>query len=367
MKQKNFRKQSSKLLIIVVAALIGWGMVAVSSASVVISFERFGHNNYYFFRQLLFAGLGLTLLALASRWNYHFWRQWNRPILFFTLIFLALVLVPGLGFKPGGARSWFRIGSFLFQPSEFAKLAMIFYFASWFERKKDAEVNFWFGIMPPLLVTALILGLIVLEPDIGTAAVIGIIVLTMLFGAGAKFKYLGLLAAAGLGSLWILIKAAPYRAARIITFLDPSLDPRGIGYHLNQALLAIGSGGLLGYGFGASRQKFNYLPETIGDSIFAVMAEEFGFLRIVLLIALYGIFVWAGLRIARTAPDRFGELAALGITGWVGFQALINIAAISGLLPLTGITLPFISYGGSSMLALCLATGVLLNISRQRI
>ncbi len=364
---KSLWKKYDSAVLGSVLLLLAFGLIAVSSASAVLSFERYGHNNYYFFRQLLFAGIGLAVLFAVSRIDYHFWKKWSRPFLLFCLVLLALVLVPNIGFQPTTARSWFKFGEFLFQPSELAKLAVIFYLASWFARKKGAEGNFWFGILPPILVVGAAMGLTILEPDIGTAAVIGVIALAILFATGVRWQSLGgLFAAASLG-LWIVIKAAPYRAARIITFLDPSLDPRGIGYHINQALLAIGSGGWWGYGFGASRQKHNYLPEPIGDSIFAVMAEELGFVRILVLLALFAILGFAGLRVAKNASDKFGQLVALGITSWIGLQAVINIGAISGLLPLTGIPLPFISYGGSSLLVLCAAVGVLLNISKQRV
>lgn len=345
--------------------LIIFGLVAVSSASAVLSFERYGHVNYYFFRQILFAAMGLGLMYVASRIDYRVWAKWNRPILLAAILLLGLVLV--FGVRAGTARSWFSLGPFLLQPSEFVKLALVFYLAAWFERKKDAENNFWFGIVPPLIVTLIIFGLIVVEPDLGTATMIGLIVFAMFFAAGVRLNYLLAMLAAGVAGIWLLIKAAPYRAARIITFLDPSLDPQGIGYHINQALLAVGSGGWWGYGLGDSRQKHNYLPEPIGDSIFAVMAEELGFLRIIFVIASFAALAFFGLRIARRAPDKFGQLAAVGIVGWIVLQAIVNIGAITGIMPLTGITLPFVSYGGSSLLAVCVGIGVLLNISRNRV
>lgn len=367
MKKKQYQGPADRLLLGTVLLLIIWGLVALSSASAVISYERFGHNNYYFFRQIIFAGLGIIVLFLVSRIDYHFWKRWSQPLMLFGILALIVVLIPAVGFRPTTARSWFRLGDFLLQPAELVKLFVIFYLASWFERKKEAETNFWFGVLPPLLVAGFTIGLVVLQPDIGSAVVIAAIVATVFFVSGVRLQYLASLLFAAIVGLWILIKTVPYRAARIVTFLDPSFDPRGIGYHINQALLAIGAGGLWGYGFGASRQKHNYLPEPIGDSIFAIMAEELGFLRIILLIILFAITIAIGLRIAKRAPDKFGYLVASGITSWIGLQAIINISAISGLLPLTGIPLPFISYGGSSLLALCTAVGVLLNISRQRI
>lgn len=352
---------------IAILILIGFGLVAVSSASSVLSYERYGNNNYYFLRQLMFAAIGLGLMFYLSRVDYHIFRRWSGWIFSASLFVLGLLLVPGAGFRVGGAARWFNTGLFLVQPSEFAKLAVIFFLATWFERKKGAEGNFWFGLLPPLLAVGLALALVVLEPDIGTAAILAIIIFGMLWSAGARLAYLGGLLALGTAGLWVVIKAAPYRAARIITFLNPARDPQGIGYHINQALLAIGAGGFWGYGLGFSRQKHNYLPEPIGDSIFAVMAEELGFARIILLVLLFLGVGLLGIKIARAAPDRFGELAAIGITTWIVMQALLNIGAITGVLPLTGLALPFISYGGSSLLALCVASGVLLNISRQRV
>lgn len=367
MKKKKFWKNLDRFFLLIVVILMVFGLVAVSSASAVLSFERFGHTNYYFLRQLLFVVLGFITLYFSAKIDYHVWKKWSKPIMLFSLIMLALVLVPKIGFRPSTAQSWFKMGSFLFQPSELAKLALIFYLASWFERKKGAEKNFWFGLLPPLSVTLLAFFLIILQPDLGTASIIALIFYLMLFAAGSSLQYLGALGLAAGLAFWLLIKMVPYRAARIVTFLDPTIDPRGIGYHINQALLAIGSGGFWGAGFGRGQQKHNYLPEPIGDSIFAVMAEELGFIRIVFLVILFGLLAGKGLAIAKRAPDRFGQLTAVGIVIWIGTQSLINIGALLGLLPLTGIPLPFISYGGSSLLILAAAAGVLLNISRQRV
>lgn len=366
-KQKRFWKNADRALVVMILLLVGFGLVAVSSASSVLSYERFGNNNYYLLRQLLFVAAGLVIMYLLSRVDYHIFRRLSIPILLAVLVFLGLVLVPGLGFRVGNSTRWFNIGFFLIQPSEFAKLAIIFYLAAWFERKKGAENNFWFGIVPPLLLCGLALVLVTLEPDIGTAAITVVIIFFLLFAAGTKLVYLGSLLLAASGGLWVLVKAAPYRVERLITFLNPSHDPQGIGYHINQALLAIGAGGFWGYGLGFSRQKHNYLPEPIGDSIFAVMAEELGFIRISLLVLAFLLVGFLGIKIARNAPDRFGELTAIGITSWIVMQAVLNIGAITGILPLTGIVLPFVSYGGSSLLALSMGVGVLLNISKQRV
>lgn len=366
MKPKKYIRQFDKPLFVVTLILIVTGLVAVSSASSVLSFQRFGHNNYYFFRQIIFAAISLALIYIFSRIDYRLWKKWSKPLIIFGIIILLAVLIPGLGTKVGGSRSWFNTGFFFIQPSEFLKLITIFYIASWFDRKQDPENNFWFGIFPPLLVVGAVFFLIVLQPDLGTALMIGVIVLTILYTAGAKLKYLASIIGVGLAAGLVLIKAAPYRAARITSFFDSSIDPLGIGYHINQALLAIGSGGFWGLGFGASRQKHNYLPEPIGDSIFAVLAEEFGFIRIAVIVVLFAIFGIYGMRLAKRAPDKFAQLTVIGLTSWIIFQAIINIGAISNLLPLTGIALPFISYGGSSLIAISIGIGVMLNISRNR-
>lgn len=365
MKQKYLPKIDRGLLLVTLLLII-FGLLAVFSASSVLSFQRFGHNYYYFTRQAVWVAIGLLTIWLVSRIHYRVWEKWSKPIMLTALLLLILVLVPGVGRQFGGSRSWIDIGPVTFQPAEFVKLAIIFYLASWFERKQAAESNFWFGVLPPLLVASLALILTVLQPDLGTALMFFVIALVIFFVAEVRLKYLVGLLSAGAVALVALVKAAPYRVARLTSFFDPSQDPLGIGYHINQALLAIGSGGFWGLGYAASRQKHNYLPEPISDSIFAVMAEEMGFVRISLVIILFAALVVLGLRLADRAPDRFARLTVAGIVGWIGLQAIINIGAISNILPLTGLTLPFVSYGGSSFLALSVAVGVMLNISKFR-
>lgn len=362
----KYWKKPDQAILGVVMTLILVGLAAVSSASAVLSFERYGHNNYYFFRQLGFAVVGIAAMLLVSRIDYRVWGKYARWILLAAGLALVLVAVPSLGFASGGTRAWFSFGTFLLQPSEFGKLALVFFLASWFDRKEGAESNFWFGILPLLIVASVLTGLLLLEPDLGTAIVYAAIAVIIFFAAGARWKYLFGLAVAGVASVWLIIQAAPYRIARISAFLNPESDPLGTGYHITQALIAIGSGGLWGYGFGASRQKHNYLPESIGDSIFAVMSEELGFVRVLAIVLLFVVFGLLGLRLARLAPDKFGQLTVIGLTAWVMFQTVVNMGAVTNLLPFTGITLPFISYGGSSLLSLCIAVGVMLNISRQQ-
>lgn len=326
----------------------------------------FGHTNYFLARQSIFFIVGVIIALLVSRIDYRWFKKYSFFLLVVSFLLLLAVLVPGIGFEVGGSRRWIDLGVFFFQPSEFAKLSIIFYLAAWFSSRKEIASSFYSGLLPPLGATAALGALILLEPDFGSLAALGLIALAMFFAGGARLSHLAAILVTGAGVGWLAIQAAPYRLARITSFVDPSIDPQGIGYQINQALIAIGSGGFLGQGFGYSRQKFNFLPEPIGDSIFAVMAEELGFLRVGIVLLLFLLFALFGYAVARRAPDDFGRLAAVGITSWIVLQTVFNVGAMVGLLPLTGIPLPFISYGGSSMLASMIGVGVLLNISRQR-
>ena len=355
-------------LIIATVVLVIFGVIMVSSASVVESYQATGSNTYYFFRQAIFAAIGLGLWFILQKVDYHQYRLVATLALFAGLLLLLLVFIPGLGVEAGGSRRWLGAGDLTLQVTEVMKLGLIIYLAYWFERKGPKITSFYYTFLPFILMLAVICGLIIAEPDMGTTMVVAGIGLAMFFAAGGSWPHLTLLVASGAAIVWGLILAAPYRLARLLTFLDPANDPLGAGYHINQALIALGSGGLFGFGFGRSRQKFNFLPEASSDSIFAVIGEELGFIGIVLLVVLpFAVFVWRGLQIAKRAPDAFGRLLATGITAWVGLQAIINIGAIIGLIPLTGVPLPFISQGGTSLVFILIASGILLNISRQTI
>ena len=309
--------------------------------------------------------MGFILMLILSRVDYHIFKRYSRIILMIAVVMLVAVLVPQIGFKVGNARRWFNFGFSLFQPSEFAKLALIFYLAAWFETREFYLGSFYYGLLTPLLATGLIGGLVILQPDFGSMTALFLIAFALFFAGGARLSHLLGISAAALGLFWMAIQAAPYRLERIITFFNPSEDRLGAAYQINQALLGIGSGGMWGLGFGNSRQKFNFLPEPLGDSIFAIMSEELGFARVAVIIVLFLALILSGYKLARSAPDRFGSLVAVGVTSWILIQAGLNIGAIVGLLPLTGLPLPFISFGGSSVLALFFGLGVLLNISRQ--
>ncbi|MFA7169506.1 MAG: putative lipid II flippase FtsW [Candidatus Paceibacterota bacterium] len=354
-----------KILIVDTILLLLFGLVMISSASVVLSYSKFG-NNYYYLSHQFFYGLlpGVVLAFFAARTDYRKFKKLAPLFLLVTLALLLVVFVPGLSLDNRGVSSWISVAGMSFQPSELAKLTLIIYLAAWLEERKNKINDFSEGFIPFLMIIALIAIPILKQPDLGTLVVMCAIAFAMYFIAGAGFTYIMILALGGAAGVMVLIKLAPYRMQRLTTFLHPEYDPQGIGYQINQALLALGSGGILGLGLGHSRQKFNYLPEPIGDSIFAVTGEELGLVGLVFLLILFLLFARRGFLIAENAKDNFGKLIAVGITLWVIFQALMNIGAITSLLPLTGITLPFVSYGGSSLMALLTGTGVLLSVSK---
>lgn len=355
-------------LLLIVLILLVFGMLTLSSASSVTAYEKFGNNNHYFFRQLMFGVLpGLAAMYLAAKINYLKWQTFAPLLIVIGIAFLIGVFIPGIGFAVGSANSWIDFKFFLFQPSEFMKLVVILYLASWYDKRALHAHDLYYGFLPSLTIVGLIAGLIILQPDLGTMIILTLIAATMFFIGGVKLKYLFSVAGVASVFIWIMIKAAPYRLQRIMAFFNPEIDTRGISYQINQALLAIGSGGMWGYGLGQSRQKYNYLPEAIGDSIFAIMAEEMGFVRISIVLILFLFFAWRGFKIARYAPDTFSKLVAVGITSWVIIQALINIGGITAIMPLTGVPLPFISYGSTAMVVMLFGVGILLNISRYAV
>lgn len=355
-----------KSLYFLFLGLVLFGLIILASASSVVGFTNFGDNYYYFKHQLLFGLLpGLILFFITIRIPYKFWQK-NASWLFgATLLLLLLVFIPGVGQEHNKAQSWINLGISTLQPSEIAKLALIIYLAAWLAKNKGGSKSFSNGLLPFLIITGIIAGLIALQPDIGTLIIILIIALSIYFVAGLRWKHLAVILALGGGIFGLLIIAAPYRINRILTFLDPSRDTQGIGYHINQALLAVGSGGWLGLGIGKSRQKFEFLPEVSGDSIFAILAEELGFILATIFILTLIYFVIRILRVAKNSNDDFARFFAAGLAAWIGGQALINIGAMLGLLPLTGVPLPFISYGGTALMILMAASGILINIAKE--
>lgn len=362
----HIEKQPDKTLLFAVLALLTFGLVMIASAGVIYSQTRFGDGYYFFKHQLFFGAMpGFLALYVFQKIDYHVWKKFAVLFFLVSIILLLFVFVPGVGSRVYGASRWIQLGPFSFQPSEMAKLAIIIYLAAWFEGKGSQKIKDVFeGLLPFLGVMGLIGFLIIKQPDMGTLFVIILTSFAIFFVSGARLRHLFLMGGLGTFALWILIKIEPYRFDRIAAFLDPSSDPRGIGYQISQALLAVGSGGFFGLGLGHSRQKFNYLPEPVGDSIFAVIGEELGLLGGVILIVLFVLLAMRGFRVAKNAPDVFGRLVATGITTWIIMQAFINIGANIALVPFTGIPLPFISYGGTSIIFLLAAVGILLNISK---
>ena len=352
-----------------VAALILFGFFMLASASGPSGYESFGDSFYFVKHQFIFGLIpGIAALLLFSRIPYTYWKRSAWPLFLLSLLLLTLVFIPGIGATFGSSRSWISIGGlFSLQPAEIVKLTFLFYLAAWLEKQGEEGVrDVTSGFLPFVTVLGMMMFLLALQPDVGTMAIIVGMSMVVYFIAGAPWKHLAILVSGGVGLLLLLIKIAPYRAARLTTFLSPELDPQGIGYHINQALLAIGSGGLFGLGYGHSRQKFQYLPEVSGDSIFAIIGEEMGFVIASLVVLGFLWFFLKAIKIAKASPDPFGRYLVIGIVSWIMFQAFVNIGSMVSIMPITGVTLPFISYGGTS-LAVCLAAiGVILNISRYR-
>lgn len=353
-------------MLLVLATIVVFGIIMLASAGTVIGYERFGDSNYYIKHHLLYGILlGAIGFWLGSRLHYRIWQQLSLPLLIITILLLIIVFIPGIGLDLKGAHRWIIIGDLTFQPAELAKLTFLFYLATWLEKRGEGVKDFSYGFLPFLFILGIVAGLILLEPDFSTMLVLAFMAVTVFFIAGASIMHVSWLGIASIIFFLLVIKLTPYRAARFTVFLQPDADPQGIGYHINQALLAIGSGGLFGLGLGHSRQKFNYLPEAPGDSIFAVIAEELGFIFSIVLISLFIVLMMRGFKIARRAPDAFAKYLVVGIITWITFQAFFNIAAMVGLVPLTGIPLPFISHGSTAVAVSLTAMGIVMNVARH--
>ena len=365
MAAKPVARSFDTLLLITILGLTLFGLIMIGSASSVIG-ERFRDDSFFFLKhQLTYGGVvGLLALVVGLVTPYRAWRIIALPSLLGALVLLVLVFIPGLQVEYGGASRWIGLGPITIQPTEITKLAFILYLAALLETKGDDIRNFRKSVVPFSLIIGVTGALIIMQPDMGTLFTIILIGGAMVFAGGFRLSHLAGLALGSVALFALLINTASYRLSRIITYLHPELDPQGVGYQINQALLAVGTGGLWGLGFGRSRQKYLYLPEPAGDSIFAIIAEELGLIRSLSILLLFALIGWRGYAIARRAPDTFGQLLAVGITTWIVTQAFINIGSTLAVTPLTGIPLPFISYGGSALATMLLAAGILLNISR---
>ena len=356
--------QADATLFASVVALSAIGLVMVYSASSVVAYDRLADSAYFLKRQAAWIALGFAALWLARSTYYHRLRVFTVPFLVLAGLLLIAVLVPGVGRVAGGARRWLVAGPLSFQPVEMAKVALVLYLAQFLVQRGISIRNLRRGVLPPIAITAGLAALVLRQPDMGSAVVLGAVTMGLLFAGGARIIHLMLIGLAATPAVILAITVATYRFQRILAFLDPWRDPRGTGFHIIQSLLAFGSGGLFGVGLGASRQKFFYLPEQHTDFIFAILGEELGLLGTLGLLALFALFAYRGLRIARAAPDRYGTLLASGITMLVAGQALMNIGVATGVLPVTGVPLPFVSFGGTSLVMTMMLMGILLNISQ---
>jgi len=353
------------LLVGAVLVLLAIGAQMVYSSSVVIAHNEFGDDTYFLTRQMVWAGIGLAGLVLAAGIDYHRWEKISFLLLFVSTIALVLVLMPQFGTTRYGSARWLQIGSLpLVQPSEFTKLAVVVYFADWLSRKGYRVGELFHGSIPFILLLSLIAGLVLAEPDLGTTVIICAAAFSIFFVAGANLSHLILFLPLGLAATWVAINTVAYRADRLAAFLDPWADPQAKGWQTIQTLIALGSGGLTGVGFGMSRQKAYALPNAHTDSIFAIIGEELGLIGTLAVVLLFLIVGWRGIRIAMRAPDGLGRLLAIGLTSMIIWQAIVNVGAVTNSLPYTGVTLPFVSFGGSSLCVSLVAVGILLSVSR---
>jgi cell division protein FtsW len=351
------------VLFLTILTLLTVGIIMVFSSSFVSAQMTYGDGFYFLKRQLLWAVLGVACMTAVMRIDYRQYQKWAMPFFIAAIMLLIIVLIPGVGMKIGGARRWLGTETFSFQPSEVAKLALILFLARYLSQRQESIQQFFRGFGLPLLIIGFICGLMLKQPDLGTAVTIAATCFIMVMAAGARTSHLVVLGLLGAALLVAAIVAEPYRMARFTSYLNPWADPLGKGFQAIQSLYAVGSGRLFGLGLGMGRQKFLYLPEVQTDFIFSVICEELGFIGAAFVLLLFFVFMWRGLRIAMKAPDTFGSLVAVGITVDVVLQAFIHIGACTATLPVKGITLPFISYGGSSLTLTLLMVGILLNIS----
>jgi len=365
-KKSHGEHEPDKSLITAIFILLVFGLVVLFSASSVVSYARYGNTYYYFAHQLMGLGVGLAAFFIVSKIDYRVWKKYAIFFLFFSIFLLILVFIPGIRAEHGTARSWINIFGYSLQPSELVKLSFLIYLATWLEAKKGELNSLASGIIPFLIILGVVSGLMILQPDLGTLFIIAFTSMLVFFVGGGKLSHIILaVVLAGLVLALMLSLKSSYQSDRFKCLKDPNYSAQDKCYQINQSLIAVGSGGWLGRGLGQSRQKFMYLPEVWGDSIFPIVAEELGFILSSLLILLYLFLFYRGLIVARGAPDLFGSTLAVGIVVWLAVQTFLNIGGMINLIPMTGVPLPFISAGGSAILSALIAMGILVNISKQ--
>ena len=345
--------------------LLGFGVVMVCSSSYILAQERYNDGFFFLKREVAYAFIGILLMIATIHINYRVYEKMAFYILFLSIAFLLLLFVPGLGREVCGCTRWLQFLGFSFQPSEFSKLALIIFLSYVLAKKKEKIKVFTTGFFPLVMISIFIMALIVIQPDFGTAVILGLIVFILLFVAGARLIHQFFVMLAALPLLYYLVAHASYRMERIYSFLDPWKDPTGSGFQLIQSLLAFGTGGIFGVGLGEGKQKLYFLPEPHTDFIFSIIGEELGLVGVTAVLFMFSFLVYRGIKISLNAPDLFGALLALGITSMIGLQAATNIGVSMGMLPTKGLTLPFISYGGTSLAISLIGVGILLNISSK--
>jgi len=355
-----------QILLFVTITLALVGLVMMFSASAVVAGKKFDDSWYYLKRQLVWLTFGLMLLHVISRIDYVWWKRLSFPLLGLITVLLILVLVPSIGGVKNGARRWLLLGPISIQPAEMAKLISVIYLAAYLARKEDRLQHFSSGLLPPLLIIGILSALVLGEPDLGTVVVLALVTGGLLFVGGARMAHLSTLALCAIPIGLALVLTSEYRRPRLMAFLNPSSDPSNAGHQITQSFLAFGSGGLFGVGLGEGKQKLLFLPEPHTDFVLALVGEELGFVGTGIIILFFAAFVIRGFQISTRARIPFGRYLGIGVTTLIGIQALINACVVTGLLPTKGLTLPFVSYGGSSLVVSLTGVGILLSISRDR-
>lgn len=355
-----------KILKYVVLALASFGAIMIYSASSIWAEYKFGNEYKFFISQVVFLGIGFVIMTTLSKIDYKIYGRYANHILLICFILLVLVLIPGIGSVRNGSRSWFGIGGLGIQPSELSKIGLIIFTAKYLSKNEKEMKSIKSGIIPIMGLILLFFGLIMLEPDFGTGMVITVTLVVMIFISESKISFFVGCSIIGLLGIVALIIIAPYRMARIVSFLNPWTDPLGSGFQIIQSLYAIGPGGLLGMGFMKSRQKYFYLPEPQTDFIFSIISEEFGFLGVLIVCTSFFMIFYTSMKIFFKTKDLFGKYLVFGLSFGIILQAILNLAVVVGLVPVTGVTLPFLSYGGSSLLVSMTSIGIILSVSKHQ-
>lgn len=357
--------RAQKDILIITLILASFGIVMVYSSSAIYAHQRLGDSLYFLKRHLFYFFIGLAIMTYLARHDYTRLASHSRGLLLTSVILLVLVLLPQFGREVAGAKRWLRIWKFGFQPSEFVKLALVVYLADYLSRKQAMIKSIFRGFLPAFLVSGVLVGLVLLQPDLGTAALMALVAFTLLFVGGTRLGYLLPVAGFSVPLFYFLIKGSPYRMKRIMAYLDPWKDPKGVGFQIIQSFLALGSGGLVGVGLGRSQQKLFYLPQSHTDFIFSIIGEELGLVGSLSIVILFGLFIWGGTKVILDSPDLLGALLSLGVVLMIGLQAIVHIGVATGSIPTKGLPFPFISYGGSSLVFNMAGVGILLSVARK--